>query len=172
MCLDYFCIEICTSFTAVTDYHNEQIWQVHLFVNRLFVLKLTLSLKLLRGSYVHIFDFLRLNKWGNIMVFEGYFVAKYKKFPGGIGSFVRLANVSMFFTSVHTHVWFYQIYLHERLLYNQMYTYFDSFFSEYKFGSRKGFSAQYCLTVILKNWKKAEIGYFTVFIGFKYWFFV
>ena len=33
-----------------------------------------------RASYVHIFDYLRLNKWLYIRVSEGYFVAKYKNF--------------------------------------------------------------------------------------------
>ena len=36
---------------------------------------------------------------------EGYLVAKYKKFPGGIVFCVRFAKVSGFFTSAHTHVW-------------------------------------------------------------------
>ena len=36
---------------------------------------------------------------------EGYFVAKYKKFPGGIVFCVRFTKVSAFFTSAHAHVW-------------------------------------------------------------------
>ena len=46
---------------------------------------------LLRASYVHVFDSLRLNKWCNIRVSEGYFIAKYKKnFPGILSSVFAL----------------------------------------------------------------------------------
>ena len=60
---------------------------------------------LLRVSYAHVFDSLRLNKLCNFRLSEGYFVAKYKKFPGGIAFCVHFANVSAFFTSTHTRVW-------------------------------------------------------------------
>ena len=51
------------------------------------------------------FWLLTLKKWCNIRVYEGYFVAKYKKFPGVIVYFVRFADVSAFFTSMHIQVW-------------------------------------------------------------------
>ena len=38
---------------------------------------------LLRASYVHVFDFLRLKKQCNSRVSEAYFIAKYKKGCGG-----------------------------------------------------------------------------------------
>ena len=59
---------------------------------------------LLCTSYVHIFNSLGLNKWCSSKVSEGYFVAKYKTFPGDITYCVRFANFSAVFTSMHTHV--------------------------------------------------------------------
>ena len=35
--------------------------------------------------------------------------------------------------------------VYERLMYNQIYPYFDSFFSKFQCGFRKGFNAQHCL---------------------------
>ena len=54
---------------------------------------------------MHGFDSLQLNKWCNISLSEGYFVAKYKKLSGGIAFCVDFASVSAFITSMHTHVW-------------------------------------------------------------------
>ena len=62
---------------------------------------------LLRPSYVHVCDYIRFNKWCNIRVSKGYFVAKYKKFPRGIAYCVLFANISAFFTSMYTHVRFF-----------------------------------------------------------------
>ena len=39
-----------------------------------------------------------------IRLTESYFLAKYKKFPLSLAFCVRFANVSAFFTSMHTHV--------------------------------------------------------------------
>ena len=49
------------------------------------------------------FDFLGLSKWCNIGVSEGYFLAKYKKITKFISYGVYFANVSTFFTFMHTH---------------------------------------------------------------------
>ena len=43
----------------------------------------------------------------------------------------------------------------ERNMYDQIYAYIDNYLSPYLCGFRKGFSAQYCLTVMLECWKKA-----------------
>ena len=51
--------------------------------------------------YVHVFDSLRLNKWYKIKLCEGYFVAKYKKFPEGIAFCISFANG----TTSYTYVW-------------------------------------------------------------------
>ena len=59
---------------------------------------------LLHASYMNGFDSLRLNKWCNIRLSEGYFVAKYKKIVRGIAYYVGFANIFAFFTSIHTHV--------------------------------------------------------------------
>ena len=60
---------------------------------------------LLCASYVHVFDSLCLNRWCSIRLSEGYFIAKYKKFPGWITYFARFASISAFFTSMLTQVW-------------------------------------------------------------------
>ena len=49
------------------------------------------------------FDSLGLSKWCNIGVSEGYFLAKYKKITKFISYGVYFANVSTFFTFMHTH---------------------------------------------------------------------
>ena len=68
----------------------------------------TKILCLLRSSYMHFFDSLRLSKWWNIRLSEGYFVAKYKKYPRGTTFCVCFAIVSALFNSIHTHLrlWF------------------------------------------------------------------
>ena len=58
---------------------------------------------LLLASYVHVVDSLRLNKWCNIRVSKGYFVAKYKKIVESTAYCFRFANVFAFFTFMHNH---------------------------------------------------------------------
>ena len=62
---------------------------------------------LLRASYVHVFYSLRLSKWWNIGVSQGYFVAKYKKKSMGhrrLCSRFRLLYTLMSASSL-THFW-------------------------------------------------------------------
>ena len=44
--------------------------------------------------------------------------------------------------------------VHERLMYNQIYPYFDSVLSEFQCGFRKGFNAQHCLLTMVEKWRK------------------
>ena len=46
--------------------------------------------------------------------------------------------------------------IHERLLYDQMYTYFNNFFRQYQCGFRKGYSAQHCLLAMTEKMKEAR----------------
>ena len=43
--------------------------------------------------------------------------------------------------------------IYERLMYDQMYKYFDQIFSKLQCGFRKGFSTQNCLFNMTENWK-------------------
>ena len=45
--------------------------------------------------------------------------------------------------------------LYEKLLYQQIYMYFDNIFSKYLCGFRKGHSTQHCLLFMLEDLKKA-----------------
>ena len=46
--------------------------------------------------------------------------------------------------------------IYERLLYDQMYSYFDKFFVKYHCGFRKGYNAQHCLLVMIEKMKEAR----------------
>ena len=46
--------------------------------------------------------------------------------------------------------------IHERPLYDQMYTYFSNFFPQYQCGFPKGYSAQHCLLAMTKKMKEAR----------------
>ena len=43
--------------------------------------------------------------------------------------------------------------IYERLMYDQMYKYFDQIFSKLQCGFRKGFSTQICLLYMIENWR-------------------
>ena len=43
--------------------------------------------------------------------------------------------------------------IYERLLYNQLYNYFEKKLSIFQCGFRKGFSAQHCIIPLLEKWK-------------------
>ena len=43
--------------------------------------------------------------------------------------------------------------VYEKLMYDQMYRYFDQIFSKFQCGFRKGFSTQNCLLYMIENWK-------------------
>ena len=45
--------------------------------------------------------------------------------------------------------------IYEKILYHQMYEYFDNIFSKYLSGFRKGHSTQHCLLFMLESLKKA-----------------
>ena len=45
--------------------------------------------------------------------------------------------------------------IHERLMYDQMYKYFDQIFSKFQCGFRKGFRTQNCLLYMIENWKES-----------------
>ena len=45
--------------------------------------------------------------------------------------------------------------IYERLMYDQMYKYFDQIFSKFQCGFRKGFSTQNCLLYMIENWKES-----------------
>ena len=47
--------------------------------------------------------------------------------------------------------------VYERLMYNQIYPYFDTLFSKFQCGFRKGFNAQHCLFAMIKKWLKLSI---------------
>ena len=42
--------------------------------------------------------------------------------------------------------------LYERLMYNQIYAYFDKLLSKFQCGFQKGFNAQHCLLAMIKKW--------------------
>ena len=44
--------------------------------------------------------------------------------------------------------------VYERQIYNQIYPYFDTLFSKFQCGFRKGFNAQYCLLTMIEKWRK------------------
>ena len=44
--------------------------------------------------------------------------------------------------------------VYERLMYSQIYPYFDTLFSKFQCGFRKGFKAQHCLLAIIQKWRK------------------
>ena len=44
--------------------------------------------------------------------------------------------------------------VYERLMYNQIYPYFDTLFSNFQCGFRKGFNAQHCLLAMIEKWHK------------------
>ena len=44
--------------------------------------------------------------------------------------------------------------VYERLIYNQIYPYFDTLFSKLQYGFRRGFNAQHCLLAMIENWRK------------------
>ena len=46
--------------------------------------------------------------------------------------------------------------IYERLLYDQMYSYFDKFFVKYQCGFRKGYNVQHCLLVMIEKMKEAR----------------
>ena len=46
--------------------------------------------------------------------------------------------------------------IYRRLLYDQMYTYFDKFFVKHQCGFRKGYNAQNCLLVMIQKMKEAR----------------
>ena len=45
--------------------------------------------------------------------------------------------------------------IYERLMYDQMYKYFDQIFSKFQYGFRKGFSIQNCLLYMIENWEES-----------------
>ena len=48
--------------------------------------------------------------------------------------------------------------VYERLIYNQMYPYFDKLFSKFHCGFRKGFNAQHCLITMTERWRRSVDG--------------
>ena len=44
--------------------------------------------------------------------------------------------------------------VYERLIYNQISPYFDSVFSKFQRGFRKGFNAQHCFLTMVEKWRK------------------
>ena len=48
--------------------------------------------------------------------------------------------------------------VYERLIYNQMYPYFDKRFPKFQCGFRKGFNAQYCLIIMTEKWRRSVDG--------------
>ena len=44
--------------------------------------------------------------------------------------------------------------VYERLMYNQMYPYFDTLFCKFQCGFRKGFNTQHCLLAMIEKWCK------------------
>ena len=45
--------------------------------------------------------------------------------------------------------------IYERLIYEQIYKYFDQIFFKFQCGFRKGFTTQNCLLYIIENWKES-----------------
>ena len=48
--------------------------------------------------------------------------------------------------------------VYERLIYNQMYPYFDNLFSKFQCDFRKGFNAQHCLITMIEKWRRSVAG--------------
>ena len=48
--------------------------------------------------------------------------------------------------------------VYERLMYNQIYPYFQTIFSKFQCGFRKGFNAQHCLLAMVEKWRKTLDG--------------
>ena len=44
--------------------------------------------------------------------------------------------------------------VYERLMYNQIYPYFQTIFSKFQCGFRKGFNTQHCLLAMVEKWRK------------------
>ena len=44
--------------------------------------------------------------------------------------------------------------VYERLMYNQIYSYFDTLFSKFHCGFRKGFNAKRCLLAMIEKWRE------------------
>ena len=44
--------------------------------------------------------------------------------------------------------------VYERLMYNQIYPYFDMLLSKFQCGFRKGFNAQHCFIAMIEKWRK------------------
>ena len=44
--------------------------------------------------------------------------------------------------------------IYERLMYNQIYPYFDTLLSKFQCGFQKGFNAQHCLLAMIKKWRE------------------
>ena len=44
--------------------------------------------------------------------------------------------------------------VYERLMYSQIYPYFDTLFSKFQRGYRKGFNRQHCLLAMIEKWRK------------------
>ena len=44
--------------------------------------------------------------------------------------------------------------VYDRLMYNQIYPYFDTLISEFQCGFGKGFIAQHCLLAMIQEWHK------------------
>ena len=48
--------------------------------------------------------------------------------------------------------------VYERLMYNQIYPYFQTIFSKFQCGFRKGFNTQHCLLAMVEKWRKTLDG--------------
>ena len=48
--------------------------------------------------------------------------------------------------------------VYERLMYNQIYSYFQTVFSKFQCGFRKGFNTQHCLLAMVEKWRKTLDG--------------
>ena len=48
--------------------------------------------------------------------------------------------------------------VYDRLIYNQMYPYFDKLFSKFQCRFRKGFNAQHCLITMIEKWRRSVDG--------------
>ena len=45
--------------------------------------------------------------------------------------------------------------IYKRLIYEQIYKYFDQIFFKFQYGFRKGFTTQNCLLYMIENWKES-----------------
>ena len=45
--------------------------------------------------------------------------------------------------------------IYEKIIYRQLYTFFDNILSKSQCGFRKGFSAQHCIIVMLEKWRRS-----------------